>query len=210
MGRSLNWYILPKNIEHDKSKQLCLDIEYQPEKDDCEIRHKLYNIINPDAKKIDDRYIDTDTFKKWIEESRLRDEEEKKLERHYLYSDDKKNCWCPMCLMYINGLYDTSLVIDSFNISHSYSNPIWGSDWNVKNLYMGDSTTDFVRCFDNDQMYREISKDDVERAFKTIENTGKAIRVSDREAKEETLQVLEFLKKYMEDDNVRMIISDEY
>ena len=111
--------------------------------------------------------------------------------------------------MYVDGLYDNSLVIASNNISHSYSNPIWNSDWNIKDLYLGSGTTDFVRRFSKDHMYREISKRDIQNAIVYIEQLGNAIRKSDVEAKNETQEVLEFIQQYINDDNVIIIMEDE-
>ena len=109
----------------------------------------------------------------------------------------------------MNGLYSSPLVIEKKNVSHSYSNPIWASDFNVKMLYLGDSSTDFARRFDRERMYREISAVDVEDAFETLERLGTCHRTSDKEAREETLEVLEMLNMYKDDPTVRMVMEDE-
>ena len=178
MGRSLQWYILPKNIEHDKTKQICIDLEFEPEDDDSEIKEEVYKIIN---------------YKSWYD----------------CIDNDNAKCWCPKCHMYVNGLYDSSLLIDSLDISHSYSNSIWRSDWNVREIYMGSYKTDFVRRFKKDRMYREIFKDNLLKSMDLYEELGTPIRTSDVEAKEETLHVVNFLNKYLDNENYRVIIADE-
>lgn len=69
MGRSLAWYILPKTIEHDATKQLCLDLKYEPEKDSRNVRRDIYNIVHPNAEDIGtpSKY---DTIAKWAQASR--------------------------------------------------------------------------------------------------------------------------------------------
>jgi hypothetical protein len=206
MGRSLSWFIIPKNIEHDKTKKICIDLEYQPEDDDLEIKEKVFKIVNPNVKDSPD-YKDFPSNKEWFMAYNKRNKEIK--DSWYLITYHKNECWCPKCLMYINGLYGCQLLIDSMYISHSYSNSIWESDWNVKSLYMGSSTTDFVRRLKTDNLYREIFEDDIERCFSILESQGNTIRPSDIEAKEETLSVLKFLQKYVANNDVRVIISDE-
>jgi hypothetical protein len=185
MGKSLRWYILPTTIEHDKTKQICIDLEFEPENDDFKIKEKVYKIMNPESEDIS--YLPVAAC----------------------WNTDKKY-WCPKCHMYAHGLYGSSLVIDEMSISHSYSNSIWNSDWNVRNLNMGCYKTDFVRRFNKNRMYREICKDNLESRMKyCFEEQGNPIRTSDVEAKDETLSVVNFLNKYLGDDRYRVIIHDE-
>jgi hypothetical protein len=74
---------------------------------------------------------------------------------------------------------------------------------------MGSSTTGFIRRFSKEHQYREIFENDVNIAFRIIRDMGIPIRSSDIEAKEETLKVLNFLKKYTGMNDVHIIISDE-
>lgn len=203
MGRHLTWYIISSKMEHDKTKQICFDLEYEPESH--EIDEKIFNIVNPDIKEIN--YVDYPTN---ADRRKAYHERQKEISEcgKYTYNDNRKNQWCQTCFTYFKGIYYNS--IDSIDVLHSYSNPIWRSHWNVKDLYMGSSTTGFIRRFSTERQYREIFENDVNIAFRTIEDLGLPISTSDIEAKEETLKVLNFLKKYTGMNDVRIIISDEF
>ena len=204
MGRDLSWYIIPRDIKHEDTKVLCMELEFEPESD--EFGELLYDHVHGVEATSDEPKL-----KVWdIATYKNRRDKEQKLRYRYLYDDSYQHEWCPKCLMYANGLYGCPLVIAHEHVQHSYSNPIWMSDWNVKDLYMGSSTTPFIRRFSKDRLYREIVKDDVMRAYDEIERLGECFRTSDKEAKEETLMILEFLSRYVDDPNVRMILEDEY
>ena len=80
---------------------------------------------------------------------------------------------------------------------------------NIKGMYMGCDTTEFCRRFSRNKMYNEIRKDDVERASRSLRDLGEPIRTPDKEAREESLEVLEFIEKFMNDDDVVVIFQDE-
>jgi hypothetical protein len=205
MGRSLHWYVVPKILDHDKSK-ICIDVEFEPERDDTEIEHRVYKVLNPDSQEIEANAYPS--FREWIAAT----QERERIVKQTFEECTQNDRLCPKCRFYKEGfLFESPIVVASKHVSHSYSNPIWASDWNIKNMWMGSSTTDFVRRFSSERMYREISKRDVEQTYEKIERDflGKAIRTSDVEAKTETEDVLKFLRQYMEDDNVLMIIEDE-
>ena len=193
MGRDLSWYIIPKTLVHDRSKALCLNLEYEPEKDDKGTL--IYNYFNKDK---DCNMYCCETNKS-IE----------KIEYSYLYSNEKNKQWCPICKMYMNGLYDSSIVLGKHSIHHSYSNPIWMSDWNIKDFYMGSSSTPFIRKFDKEHMYREIFINDINYLYERIEILGIPVRTSDKKAYEETIYILEFLKQWVEKDDIIVIMQDE-
>jgi hypothetical protein len=191
-------------MEHDKSKQICLDLEFESD-DSQNIDTKIFNIVNPCKEIICGDYPIHADFRNALQE---RKEKIREICFQYKYDDDKTDKWCKKCFTYANGIHNNK--IDSIDIQHSYSNPIWRSDWNIKDLYMGSSTTSFMRRFSKDRQYREIFDDDVNEAYKRIENIGIPIRDSDVEAKKETLEVLDFLKKYTGMSDVHIIIEDEY
>jgi hypothetical protein len=192
MGRTLNWYIFPGNLEHDKIKQVCLDLEFEPENDDMDLKIKLFNILNPKSDDIND--IDY-----WKKKNEIND----------LWKSYNWNNACAKCKTYMTGI-DGSNSIDAIDISHSYSSPYWKSEWDLKNFHMGSYRTDFVRKFNNNKLYREINKKDIDEAYRMIEELGEPIRTSDKEAKIETLKVLDFLKKYSIIENMHLIMQDEY
>jgi hypothetical protein len=189
MGRSLFWFIVPREISHDTTKKLCMNLEFEPEKD--EINELIYKQVHPED------VID-------YEQSPVN------YSAPYLYHDIHSKDWCPKCKMFASGLYDSELLVRHTDVQHNNQNPIWSSDWNIKGFHLGSSTTDFVRRFDNDRMYREISKSDVEDAYDRIDRLGNCFRSSDKEAKEEAMQVLDWLRTYADDETVRMLMDDNY
>ena len=205
MGRDLSWYIIPKTLTHDASKQtlthdaskpMCMHLEFEPEKDDkSDLLYAHFYPVDDDRK---DEYD--------IHERRIRC---KDLE--YSCLEDRKKEWCSLCHLYMSGeLYDSKLVLDKYNVQHSNSNPIWDSDWNIKGFYMGSSTTPFLRKFDQRRhMYREINADDVVHVVRRVECLGDPVRTSDKLALEETMRVLQFLNQWVERDDVMMIMQDE-
>jgi len=197
MGRSIRWYIFPGNLEHDKTKKICFDLEFEPEKDDdTDLKIKLFNILNPDIDDIDDIYY-------WKHKKDIDD-----IWQLYIHSNEYKSISCEKCKTYLIGIHINS--IDSIDISHSYSDPYWNSEWDLKHFHMGSSRTDLVRRFSNDKLYREISKKDIDETYRMIEDLGEPIRTSDKVAKIETLHVLDFLKKSSIIENMHIILQDEY
>jgi F0F1-type ATP synthase beta subunit len=95
------------------------------------------------------------------------------------------------------------------SVNHSYSNPIWSSKWNIKDLYIGSANTTFATLFRDDQLIREIMDDDVDNALEFITSLGEPLHKSDKEAYEETKEILDFLKKYTSSKDFIAIIKDE-
>ena len=189
MGRDLSWYIIPTTLEHESAKPLCLKLDFEPEKD-----HKgdlLYAHFHPEG----------------IDEYDLKGIEN--LELSYLYETDKNTEWCSLCNLYMSGLCYSEVVLDNYGLHHSYSNPIWGSDWNIKGFCMGSSTTPFIRKFDREHMYREITPANVASVVDQLDALGDPVRTSDKEAQQETMEVLRFLQKWAGRGDVRMIMCDE-
>lgn len=182
------WFIVPKVIEHDNTKPMCLELECEPKNDGVKVM--IYEKING---------------KVTITKNGCLCQVAQDYKR-----GKKKEEWCPACHMYLEGLHDSSLVIADKEVSHSYFNPILDSRFDVQRLYLGSDKTEFARRFSRNRRYREISALDVERAFECIEQMGACVRRSDQDAKDEALRVLEFLKRFNDDDSVRMIIADDY
>lgn len=204
MGRDLNWYVIPKNIEHDKTKKLCMDWEFQEDEED--VSNGIYAKAtgkNP-YREFENESIITYLKRKKEEVTIVSD-----IVYEYLWSGTYDKDWCPKCQMFAKGLFQSSLLIADAHVGHSYSNPYWMSKWSIKDLYMGSSGTPFVNLFRSDSNYREIDSDDVESALETIESLGKPLRKSDIDACEETMEVLAFLKKWTADENVIVIMDDE-
>lgn len=195
MGRSINFYVLPRNVEHDTSKEFCFNWEFQPDEEDVEDeickqvlgvdevsyridRHTRVNVL----------YNNLNSFDK---------------------EEEIKQKWCPKCFMYADGFYSSELIVATENVNHSYSNPIWNSKWNIKDLYIGSSDTLFINKFRNDKLYREVSEWDVERALENIADLGEPLRNSDKEACAETMDILRFLKSWVEKGNDYIVIVED-
>ena len=186
MGRDLSWYVIPKNVflEHDTAK-FCVDLEFEPKHD--ELRGILAAKLGASVP--------------WFYQAVQKEQDD--------ILNGNSHLWCPKCILFTHGLYDLPELLASKHISHSYSDPIWISDWNIKGMYMGCDTTEFCRRFSRNNMYNEIRKDDVERASRSLRDLGEPIRTPDKEAREESLEVLEFIEKFMNDDDVVVIFQDE-
>jgi N-acetyl-anhydromuramyl-L-alanine amidase AmpD len=111
--------------------------------------------------------------------------------------------------VFANGLYDSKAVIASKDFSHSYSNPIWYSDWHFYNMHPGKHHSDFVNRFNSDKMYREIDISDVEDMIENLSKYGKAYRECDLEAIEETQQVIKFCERHLENPEITIIYESE-
>lgn len=201
MGRDLCWYVLPVNIEHDTTKPMCLGWDFQHDEDD--VKYEIYEKVCV----MEGREPDFNNVSMY-----RRNSEFNNIVYEYQYGDksDDASVWCPKCKMFANGIYDSSLVVDSCHVQHSYSNPIWNSDWNVKDLYLGSSMSAFVKRFCNHRLYREVTSDDVDAAYIKLERLGEPLRKSDKEAHNETLSVLEFLKRWTSQPDYVVIMHDEY
>ena len=203
MGIDLFFYVIEKKMEHDPTK-ICLELECEPHTNYLKLQTRFFHIIHPTAKPInrDDYQMEMDYY---VAHHNRRDEE-------YRVWDTCKyaDLWCPKCKMYKYGFWGCDYIIDKLNIHHSAGNPIWDSDWNIRQFSLGDSMTDFIRGFTTEYpMLREISEDDIARVYEIFEELGDPPIQNDIDAKEETIYVLEFLQKYAKRDDVRLIISDE-
>lgn len=210
MGRSINFYVIPTDIKHDTTREFCFEWEYQLDEEDVE--NEIYNKVHPNEE-------DILSFKEGLtREEMVAVFKERKQKRNNvlyenLYSFDKvaeiEAKWCPKCLMFAQGLYSSNVLLAHKTISHSYSNPIWNSNWNIRDLWLGTSNTPFVNKFRNDVTYRQIFVSDVENAIDNIRDLGEPLRNSDKEAHEETMCILNFLLQWTHTDNVEVIVEDE-
>lgn len=143
-----------------------------------------------------------------------------------------KKLWCPKCEVFARGGFTRStheeILLDYKEISHSYSNPIWYSRYNVWDLQLGSRWhTDFIKLFHHDRYdkcYREVEYRDVDYGRLYLEKLGVPIleddnisinnvandadeygvRVSkeiDIEAYEETTMILDFIEMWLSKNN---------
>jgi len=205
MGRSLNWYVVPRECEHDATKKFCFGWEFQDDEEEMESQ-VLARIKGP----IEEWEVISPRDPDYFTKRKAQKEERNSLLYQYLwdYDSEHKESWCPKCRTFARGLYDSPLVLAKEHVNHSYSNPIWPSRWNLKDLYLG-SESEYTRLFTDDKYYREIDSYDVEKALEVIGDLGKPFRKSDIEAYNETMDVLDFCKKWAQNENVRVIMEDE-
>lgn len=127
-----------------------------------------------------------------------------------LYKNDKNSDWCPKCHMFANGLFDSPLVEDRYHVGHCYTNPIWRSSWNVRQNLLGSFTTPFAILFRPGFMYREVVQEDINNAKFSMRMRGDPLRTSDKEARDETHEILDFLEPWTSHpDKYIVICRDE-
>lgn len=205
MGRDLYLYVLPKTIEHNTSKKFCFQFEFQ--EDEESIISKVYERATGRSSTFnhfDDHGVGNTSYKKQKEFNVHIHETAFK----YMFRDEHKDDWCCKCSLFANGIFSSKLIIDKVHIHHAYSSSYWMSLWNIQDLYLGTSTSSFGNLFRNDCSYREVRFEDVQMAYRQINELGAPLRESDIMAYEETLKVLEFLEKWTQQENVIVIMDD--
>lgn len=207
MGRDLYWYVITRDIEHDKTKEICLDYEFQGDEED--VKSEVYEKITNESALFDYKPKETETMKEFFQRKKDFEQNIFNINYDYKYHEKHREKWCPKCHMFANGLYDCLALIDTMHIGHSYSSLYWRSKWNIQDMYIGTSNTQFINLFRNDYLYREITHDDVVSAINEVKKLGTPLRNSDIEACQETMDVLNFLEKWTKHDNYRVIMEDE-
>jgi hypothetical protein len=218
MGRTISFYVSKiesNKHEHDKTEgKYCFDVEcYGDHKKMTEVRETLYEDNKLYPKSFDEELEeyktqnpDCDRMTKFRAKNEILKSHREVLEKCF----KNKDLWCSKCFRNINGDFFSS-TIDDFGIGHSYSDRIWRSDWNVQNLHLGSETYYTRTLGEQGRIYREISKEDILDGYKKLDSLGDiGMLYYDEEAKEECIQVLDFLSKYADDNSVRMIMEEEY
>lgn len=100
MGRSLDWYVIPKVIPHDTTKPLCFGWEFQDDEDVME--DDVFEKVAKEADKDYEKIIGEDTA---VYFKRLATQRKKQKEIIYetLYNSPIES-WCPKCHMYTHLL----------------------------------------------------------------------------------------------------------
>ena len=208
MGRDLNWYVLPKNIEHQPEKLLCFNYEFQ--KDENEIEKDVSDkLLGETSSEYDWHRLDGESGIEFIRRINQLKKERRSMVWDCINNYDGNHDWCAKCHLFARGVYDSPLVIAQEHIGHSYSSPYWSSNWNIKDMYIGSSNGEFVRLFNPDILYREIDNEDVRDAIEQVSDLGEPLRTSDKEAYEETMRVLNFLDEWTQKEDVYVIMEDE-
>ena len=200
MGRDIAFYVVNTNIQHDKSCKFCLDLECQPE----------FNELTGTLFESSPIYQDYEKYTREFDNEKNRYYNENNCTIFF-----EKECkfkinpdWCPRCHMFADGLHTSNAVLTSLKFSYSYSSSIWKSGWHFYNMYPGKSSSDFCNRFNPDNMYREISHDDVEKFKRALNANGKAYRTPDLEAIEQTQRVIKFFEKYLDEKDSIIIYAE--
>lgn len=199
MGRSLNLYAIQDSIEHDKSKPICMGLDYErtiDESKECLHSHingkKEYKTFKEEMEAVDETWNDFQPYS-W---------------EHM--TEKLGEAWCPWCAVFSSeGLYGSPIIKCSIDFNHSYSNPIWHSDWHFYNMYPGQTHTDLVNRFSNKRMYRQIFDKDVEHMEYLLRLAGTAYCTADKEAMDETQRMIGFCKKWLAEPGIAVIYESE-
>lgn len=199
MGRSLNFYALPDRIEHDKSKRFCMGWEHEQTHE--ETMDAVHAAVNGGAAYGTFREESAATERAWKENAPYSwDRDEMKLGEG----------WCPWCAAFANeGLYGSPLLKASVGFCHSYSNPIWRSDWHFCRMYPGQDHTDIVNRFGSERMYRQVFDVDVDNMESSLESIGTAYCTADREARDDTERAIAFCRRWLGEPGTIVIYESE-
>jgi hypothetical protein len=189
MGRNLSLHAVPDVIEHDESKPICLDWDYEREPE--EMQHELSGFLKEKGMEVPEDYV----------------------EYVYSYSSGHhtlNSAWCPACAMFSSvGIYQNPLLKASKGWGHSYGNPIWSSDWHFYNMHPGSRHSDFVNKFRSDSMFSQIEVPDLEYMEVQMLKLGRAHCTADREAVEETKQFIDFSRKWLQEPDTIVLYELE-
>lgn len=209
MGRDLNWYVLPKKLEHQSEKQLCFNYEFQ--KDEHEIISDVYEkLTGTTSSEFDLHRSESETGVQFVRRVSQFKKDVRNVAWSCINNYDDQHDWCAKCHLFAQGIFDNPLVMAREHIGHSYSSPYWSSRWNIKDMYIGSSESEFVRLFGPDSYYREVDNHDVCNAMEQVCDLGEPFRTSDKDAREETMRVLNFLDEWTKREDVIVIMEDEY
>eukprot|EP00955_Chlamydomonas_euryale_P042349 352278-Chlamydomonas_euryale.AAC.3 len=182
MGRHMAFYVISRDIQHDNTK-ICHGWECEPEDDNA---YKWYCRYPSD--------VLSDNMKARIAQYRFNEPDE----------------WCSKCKLFWRGFYDSPYTLDSMFCQHSYGNPMVNNKWDVHLLFMGSSDVGLAEKFSS-ELIREITRDDFDQACQSYADMGACDKDEvSQEAYEETMMVFEFIKKWILNDDVHVILSDDY
>lgn len=207
MGRDLYWYVLPRAIEHETSKELCFQYEY--EEDENVVISHVYEKVTGECSDFDFTQQEGESRAQFFERMKQHKNKVDTIAYEYKWDDEHKDKWCAKCSMFANGIFQNRIIIDKAHIGHSYSSPYWASSWSIRNFVLGTSQSKFVSLFKNDHMYSEVTQYYVQWAKEQLEELGDPLRQSDKEAYEETMIVINFLDKWTRNADVIVIMDDE-
>lgn len=174
MGRCSTLYAVDPQIVHEPDKRICLGWDYARTYE--EATDELHEHLYPDestanGKRIREVYMEHDP---WRPEG-----------------PDK---WCRWCASFATGCPSFAKHAE-FSVSHSYSNPIWGSDFHFHNMYPGSRHSDmanrFIECF------AVVTENDLVDMERQLEACGTAFCTHDREGAKETRDFIAFARQWL-------------
>lgn len=147
-----------------------------------------------------------------------RDEQKEQMCEKYGIEESNKNRmmfhivvpeWCERCAMFIEASFPKNWILDTIGFHHSYSNPIVMSNWFFNSLGFGTGNTDFCKRFSPDHEIHEILLSDINFLKDRLQKNGTPYRKVDREALEETHEVIAFCETWLNKENVRLIYTND-
>ena len=167
MGKDVSFKCIDLNCPHSDDK-ICMKWEYEPEEDDKYLQ--ILDKLNVDYQFKIDYTIVWDTFKA------------KKI--------------CDRCTWFFQGGDKSTMLLGSFGIHHSYSNPVLMSDWFIDKFIWG---VQLAREYDRSHgPCNRLTLKDIKRIRQDIDALGKPIRDSDKEARDEAVSALDWAESMFE------------
>jgi hypothetical protein len=120
--------------------------------------------------------------------------------------DVEKHNVCSKCKLLSVGITN-SIVIDSYCIEYNPLKITSKSKYAFPNLSFGSSSTEFCSIFKDRINYVEMSNNDIQEAFGKLDSLGKPCNSVDKEAYDETLHALQFMKIWSQFEKIRIIMQ---
>ena len=174
MGKDVSFKCIDVNFPHSDNR-ICMEWDYEPEKDDKYLQ--IIDKLNPEFQNCMDRF-----FKTTIDYNLVWD----------AFKDQKI---CDRCTWFFQSGNKTPMLLGSCNIHHAYSNPVLSSDWFIDSFMYCEKAREYDQSYGG--CYR-VDLDDVKEIRERVDFLGKPIRVSDREAREETIEALDWVESIFE------------
>lgn len=139
MSRMVHFYVIPKQVWHDKTKTICIDLEQEIEEEEC--LKKIEQIV-----KLKKLYSFSDAL-------RISERIAVELAAEHYISHLRSDEWCVKCSLFVHGAYGCNanvnsgvnpLVVEGYRINYSYDNSYWSSIFSFINFKVLYNTSYFL------------------------------------------------------------------
>ena len=183
-------YAVDARIVHERDKRICMGWEHEQTLE--EAKEALHAHLHPE----DDQHA-------FVSSKEMR-ELEKRIDATYnehtpwssSIGTGPSEHWCKWCAAFATGC-PSFVTRAEFSVSHSYSNPIWSSQFHFFNMHPGSLYSDMANRFVNGRCYKEIAERDVADLESDLERRGTAYCTQDREALDETRRFIAFARSWL-------------